>query len=48
MPTLHWQMHYGKAELYLKCCILVWFGAEVGINCLVSAAASQKAPERQV
>lgn len=30
MPTLHWQNQRGKAEvLTVKCCVLVWFGAEV-------------------
>lgn len=46
MPPLHWQIHNGKAELLLKRCILMRFGAKVRINCLVSTAASQKAPER--
>lgn len=31
-----------KLNCTTQCCILVWFGAEVGITCLVSAAASQK------
>lgn len=34
-----------KTWTILQVLCLVWFGAEAGINCLVSAAASQKASE---
>lgn len=37
-----------KTWTLLQVLYLVWFGAEEGINCLVSTAELQKAPERQV
>lgn len=42
------RIHHGKAELHLTPCVFSRFGADVWIDCSVSAAASQKAPERQL